>query len=147
VNDYVTTYDVSTEVTCSGEGVVCERAEYGNNRYWGHDSIGATAPAATWYLAEGCTANGFETWVLLQNPGASTASADLVFETGSGIVQGPRIDIPPLQRRSVKVADFVRTSDVSTCVTSDAPIVAERAMYWGNRLEGSDSIGFAPDES
>ncbi len=22
----------------------------------------------TWYLAEGCTAGGFETWVLVQNP-------------------------------------------------------------------------------
>ena len=40
---------------------------YGNNRTWGHDSIGVTSPASTWYLAEGCTAGGTETWVLIQN--------------------------------------------------------------------------------
>ena len=53
-----------------GGDVVCERAMYGNGRAWAHDSVGVTAPAATWYLAEGCTDGGFETWVLVQNPGA-----------------------------------------------------------------------------
>ena len=28
-----------------------------------------STPASTWYLAEGCTGGGFETWVLVQNPG------------------------------------------------------------------------------
>ena len=68
VNDYVTDYDVSTKVTSGGGNVICERAMYGNERTWAHDSIGATAPAATWYLAEGCTDGGMETWVLVQNP-------------------------------------------------------------------------------
>ena len=50
--------------------VVCERAVYGNNRTWGTDSVGATAPASTWYLAEGSTGGGMETYVLVQNPNA-----------------------------------------------------------------------------
>ena len=48
--------------------VIAERAEYWNNRAWVHDSVGATAPATGWYLAEGCTNDGFETRVLVQNP-------------------------------------------------------------------------------
>jgi hypothetical protein len=38
-NDWVTDFNVSTEVMASG-GVICERAMYGNNRTWAHDSIG-----------------------------------------------------------------------------------------------------------
>jgi len=144
VNDYVKTYNVSTKVTASGSGLICERAEYGNNWQWGHDSIGATAPATTWYLAEGCTAGGFETWVLLQNPGSSGASIDLIYETASGELRGPHLELPPGQRVSVNVGNVVSTLDVSTMVTSDQPIVVERAMYWGNRTGGSDSIGYAP---
>jgi hypothetical protein len=41
---------------------------YGGNRTWAHDSIGVTAPAPVWYLAEGSTEGGMETWVLVQNP-------------------------------------------------------------------------------
>jgi subtilisin family serine protease len=144
VNNYVSTYDVSTIVNSSGAGVICERAEYGNGRQWGHDSIGVTAPSTTWYLAEGCTAAGFETWVLVQNPGTSSASVDLIYQTGAGEVQGPHLELAPQQRRSVNVAESVRTSDVSTKVISDVAIVVERAMYWGNRRGGSDSIGYTP---
>ena len=40
LNDYVTDYDVSTMVKSSGGPVICERAMYGGNRTWAHDSIG-----------------------------------------------------------------------------------------------------------
>jgi hypothetical protein len=40
VNDWVTDFNVSTEVDATGGGVICERAMYGNNRTWAHDSIG-----------------------------------------------------------------------------------------------------------
>ncbi len=40
VNDYVTDWDVSTMVTATGGKVICERAMYGGNRTWAHDSIG-----------------------------------------------------------------------------------------------------------
>ncbi|RJP33359.1 MAG: hypothetical protein C4536_04335, partial [Actinobacteria bacterium] len=33
-------------------------------RTWAHDSIGVTSPSTLWYLAEGCTAGDFETWLL-----------------------------------------------------------------------------------
>jgi len=40
-----------------------------STRQCAHDSIGVTEADYTWFLAEGCTDGGFETWVLVQNPG------------------------------------------------------------------------------
>ena len=71
LNDYVTDYDVSTLVQPRGGEVIAERSMYDAGRTWGTCSIGAVAPATTWYLAEGSTGEGFETWVLVQNPGAA----------------------------------------------------------------------------
>lgn len=34
-------------------------------RDWGTCASAVSSPANTWYLAEGCTASGFETWVLV----------------------------------------------------------------------------------
>ncbi|NPV59942.1 MAG: hypothetical protein HPY75_09790, partial [Actinobacteria bacterium] len=39
-NEYVTDWDVSTKVTSEGGNVICERAVYGGNRTWAHDSAG-----------------------------------------------------------------------------------------------------------
>jgi len=80
--------EVSTRVT-SDRPVVAERAMYGNNRTWGHDSIGVGEPRAIWYLAEGSTAGGFETWVLVQNPNDTPANVTLTFMTPGGTVAGP----------------------------------------------------------
>ena len=124
------TYNVSTKVT-SSEPVVAERAMYYNNRTCAHDSIGVTAPDYDWYLAEGSTAGGFETWVLVQNPGGDTASVDLNFMTDEGLQGGPNLQIAGGSRESVNVADYVQTYNVSTKVTSSEPVVAERAMYYG----------------
>jgi hypothetical protein len=42
VNDYVTTYNVSSKVEATDGQVICERAVYGPGRVWAHDSIGAS---------------------------------------------------------------------------------------------------------
>ncbi|MDI6830227.1 MAG: DUF5719 family protein, partial [Actinomycetota bacterium] len=55
---YVHTYEVSTLVRARDGEVVCERAMYWNGRQGGHDSVGVTSPASTWYLAEGATCPG-----------------------------------------------------------------------------------------
>ncbi len=90
LNDYCQTYDVSTLVSASGP-VVAERATYGPGREWAHDSVGVSAPAATWCLAEGSTAGDMETWVLVQNPGTCCGQrgphpADRGRGAGSGCV-------------------------------------------------------------
>jgi len=141
---FVNSFHVSTKVD-SDQPVVAERAVYWGNRTGGHDSIGVTAPAQLWYLAEGCTAGGFETWVLVQNPGDSPAQVTLTFMTENGPVAGPQATLPPATRLSFNAGQFVNSFHVSTQVESDRPIVAERAVYWGDRTEGHDSIGFPGD--
>jgi hypothetical protein len=133
--------DVSTSVTCD-RPIVVERATYWGNRTGAHESIGVTAPAKAWYLAEGSTGGDFETWVLVQNPGAAEAHVAVGYLTGGGRAAGPSFTLPPGHRKSVNVADMVPGDwSVSELVTSDEPVVAERAMYWGGRRGGHSSIG------
>ena len=126
--------DASIEVT-SDVPVVAERSMYRNNRREGSCSIGATAPAADYYLAEGATGYGvgFTTYVLVQNPGNDTNKVTLTYQTGSGEVAGPSFTMQPNTRKTVKVNDTLPSNtDVSTQVHGSKPLIAERAVYWDN---------------
>jgi 5'-nucleotidase / UDP-sugar diphosphatase len=148
VNDWVTNYNVSTYVKCTDGAVVVERAMYGDDRTWAHDSIGAVRPADTWYLAEGSTDGGMETFVLVQNPGADAAKVNIVFQTGEGEVAAAALQgvtIPAFSRRTFKVNDWVTTFDVSTMVVAtEGQVVVERAMYGNDRTWAHNSIGYVP---
>ena len=134
-------WSVSTKVT-SDEPIVAERSTYFSDRAGGHSSIGVTDPSKTWYVAEGSTGGGFETWICLQNPGDTDATVDITYITDYGDVMGPRLDLKAHTRQSVNVADSVPdTWSVSTVVKSNKPVVAERAMYWNDKTGGHASIG------
>ena len=127
--DVPNTYSVSTEVSANIP-VIAERSMYGGNRTWGHDSIGTTAPNANWYLAEGSTGQGFETWVLVQNPNSEPAQVNLTYMTSTGPVTGPSMSVAGESRVTLNVAETVNNEwAVSTMVTSNRPVIAERAMY------------------
>jgi len=138
-------YEVSTFVEAEDGMVVCERAMYGNGRAWAHDSIGATVLSDEWYLAEGSTEGGMDTWVLVQNPGDTAVNVDVTFNTGAGEVAPPALQgvyIPARSRRTFKVNAYVTTYDVSTYVKSTGgAVVVERAMYGGGGIWAHDSIG------
>ena len=134
-------WSISTKVTADNL-VIAERSMYWNNRQGGHDSIGVTSPSSSWYLAEGATNGGFETWVLVMNPGATQAFAQVTFMTPAGEKPGTTLGLEPGTRESLNVANFVPNEwSVSTSVTSDEPVIVERAVYWNNRIEGHESIG------
>ncbi|NPV59943.1 MAG: hypothetical protein HPY75_09795 [Actinobacteria bacterium] len=143
LNSEVTSFHVSTLVTSEGGNVVCERAMYGNGRTWAHNSIGATMPSTEWYLAEGCTDGGMETFVLVQNPLPTAATVSLDFMTGKGPVEGPQdFLVAGNSRHTFKVNDYVTDLNVSTHVTAGKGLViCERAMYGDNRAWGTDSLG------
>ena len=141
VADTVQTYNVSTKVTADNP-VVVERALYYGDRTCATGSIGVSDPATEWYLAEGATAGGFETWILVQNPGEDVAHVTLTYMTEAGETAGPVLDIPPQSRMSVNVAETVQTFSVSTLVTADNPVVVERALYYGGRICATGSVGF-----
>ncbi len=157
VNDKVKDYNVSTTVSSSGGDVICERSMYwtppgSTQKILGHDSIGVRAGDTSWYLAEGATKGGYETWVLVQNPNTVEVTIDLQFQTGSGPIPAPgnppiQDTIPAKSRRSYKINGWVDSYDVSTRVTSlSGPIICERSLYWtppgsGRKILGTDSIG------
>ncbi len=133
--------EVATQVT-SDDPVIAERSVYWNGRTGAHDSVGVTGGAKTWYLAEGCTSGGFETWIPVMNPGSKDARVTLTYMTDRGEVKGPTVVVKAGTRHSFFAADTVpNTWSVSTKVTSDQPIVAERSCYWNNRIEGTNSMG------
>jgi hypothetical protein len=135
--------------------VIPERSMY---KYWipshspnstayrreGHCSIGTTSPANDYFLAEGTTAWGFTTYVLIQNPDPSPANIWVTYLTPSG-AQQPQgvISMPANSRKTIRVNDYLPNTDFSTVVHGSRPIIAERAMYWpGTGGDGMhDSIG------
>ncbi len=75
--------EVSAQISAD-RAIAVERSMYFNGRRAGHDSIGVSSPATTWYLAEGCTRAGFDEYVLVQNPGSELANVTATFMTADG---------------------------------------------------------------
>jgi uncharacterized repeat protein (TIGR03803 family) len=102
--------------------------------YGTHIETGVTAPATTWYLAEGSTSGPFALFYLLQNPQASAVTATVRYLRPFGL--------PPIEKtytllpesRTTIVVDGegaeLASTDVSAVITASSPIVAERAMYY-----------------
>ncbi len=99
------------------------------------DSIGSPTPDFVWNLAEGFTAFGYQTWVVISNPGTQSASVTvrLMLQSGDNIVENYILGAKT--RRTVYLNDVVSShfpgtpgTSVSTQVTSDQPIVVERTM-------------------
>ncbi len=102
------------------------------------------ASSSTWYLAEGCTLDGFETWVLVENPGDTPAKINMAFDTDSGEVVLPELQnltVPAHTRSSWNLANYIQTYDVATRVSSDSEMVCERAMYGNERAWATCSVG------
>jgi hypothetical protein len=112
-----------------------------------HDSMGVTAPSRDWYFAEGYTAGGFETYILLSNPGEEMVQATVSFfpEGGAEVVHG--CSLPPRSRFTLLVDGIPQLSATafSAHVHADGPVVAERAVYFGKgHIDGGHaSLGIA----
>jgi len=138
--------DASIKVT-SDHPVIPERAMYRNSRREGHDSIGTITPATTCYLAEGTTDWGFTTYVLVQNPNATTTDVTVTYMTPVGAKPQAPFSMSANSRKTIRVNDIAEVSktDLSTKVQGTLPIIAERAMYWdfGTGEACHDSVGMA----
>ena len=140
VNDVLPGTDVSAKVTADKD-IICERSMYWNNRIEGTDSIGVQAPSHTWYLAEGSTNYGFDTYLLVQNPTGQEANVTVTYLTAAGRVEKPSFTIGAYSRYSINVRDDMPNGDMSFEVLSDQRVIAERSMYWDGMRGGHDSIG------
>ena len=142
VNKDVPGAEVSTQVTAD-QDVVCERSMYWDNKRGGHDSIGVTQGSKSWYLAEGSTRWGYNTYVLIQNPTSNWANIDVSYDTAGGPQVKPRFMMPPQSRKTIYVNGDVPNTDTSIQVISDQDVIAERSMYWNNGTgrAGHETVG------
>jgi hypothetical protein len=132
--------DVSAKVTADRD-IICERSMYWNNRIEGTDSVGVQAPSRTWFLAEGSTDYGFDTYLLIQNPTGQQASVQVAYLTDQGRVTKPEFTVGAYSRYSINVMDDLPNGNMSFEVVSDQRVIAERSMYWDGMRGGHDSIG------
>jgi hypothetical protein len=124
---------------------------------WGATGYGAstetaiTAPSTTWYLAEGATHGAFDLFYLLQNPGDSPAQVTVRYLRLAG---APPIvktyDVAPRTRHTIWVDDEdpgLAEAEMGATITSDVPIIVERAMYASTPAEsfaaGHEGAGVA----
>ncbi|MBU4393202.1 MAG: polysaccharide deacetylase family protein [Actinobacteria bacterium] len=140
--------DFSAKVhSANGVPVVAERVTYFNYQpFWsgGHDVVGAAAPALRWYFSEGCTRQGFDTYLCLANPGGKKAIVDVTYFRGDNQTESKSgIEVPPRSRFTIAVHDgnlgIGRHDDAGGDVSMEVkssngvPVVAERPMYFAER--------------
>jgi hypothetical protein len=131
------------QVSCLLEAdvpVVAERPTYFNYRGrsgqgWegGHCVAGVPEPATQYYFAEGCTREGFEEWITLQNPHDRPIEVEALFLPGPG--QGDplvrKYKVEAESRFTVFVRDEVgEGKDVAVRLSSTDVFLAERPMYF-----------------
>jgi hypothetical protein len=128
--------------------IVAERAMYLNttSRLWegGTASLGATALSTTWAFAEGATGSFFHTYLLLGNPNPGDTTVTVTYLTsGSTVVKSYLVSGESRRTIDVNFDDpALAATTVSMSVVSTLPIVAERAMWWGDPwTDGSASLG------
>ncbi len=140
VNDLVFESDVSVKIEADRE-IFCERSMYWGGMLEGTSSPGIQAPSFSWLFAEGCTAWGFETFILIQNPDDAAAKIEVTYMTPSGSVQKPAFSLSPNSRHTINVSSELPSSEFSVSIRADRRVVAERSMYWDSRRGGHSSYG------
>jgi hypothetical protein len=130
--------------------IVAERPMYFDyHGAWpgGHVTSGSRGPQGAQYFAEGCTREGFEEWLCIQNPGEKTAEVELTYQVSGEGEKTETVQVGPTTRHTVDVAGAVGLNkDVSVALSSDNPIIAERPMYFnyhGQWPGGHDVMGAA----
>ncbi|MDQ6673604.1 MAG: DUF5719 family protein, partial [Chloroflexota bacterium] len=123
VNALFSTSGFATQVTAD-QPIVVERAMYFDNGQGGHDTLATAVPGRTWYLAAGASSGGFDTWLLLENPGSLPASVNVSFMTDTGRVITQPVFVLPHSRTSLYTDPVVPNAAYGMRIDSDQAIVA-----------------------
>ena len=93
------------------------------------------------YLAEGCSANTFETYVLVQNPNKNDARVKVDFICDGAEVPGPSLTLSGESRFTVNMGDYaVDSYATATEVSATELVTVEKVMYWNERNGGHGTI-------
>jgi hypothetical protein len=138
--------DFSTKVVCKeGKTIAVDRRMVwtgpGAPSQEGHSSIGVTYSSNTWYLAEGSSKWGFETWLLVQNPTSTAATLDVTYMIEGAGPKKVVKTVLPNSRSTWSMAGDIGENDASVKISSTTSVIAERSMYRNNKREGHESIG------
>jgi hypothetical protein len=114
-----------------------------------HASIGLPSPHMTFYLPDGQTSNGWETWTLVENPNPGAVTVRVTYlPQGGGKTVSFTDEIAPNTRSTYSMADKIPSGRASIKVQSldgARPIMVERSMYMNNRGAGTNTIGAYSD--
>ncbi|HEY5494679.1 MAG TPA: DUF5719 family protein, partial [Candidatus Anoxymicrobiaceae bacterium] len=151
-------HDFSSKVECTnGQSIIVERPMYFNyNGVWtgGHDALGATSPAPSFFFAEGTCRPNFDPYLTIQNPGGADAAVTITYMKGNGTTATVKLTVAKHSRSTVTPRTTLGTGDDAAhdfsskveC-TNGQLIVAERPMYFNykagelNWTGGSDVVG------
>lgn len=137
----------------NGVGLVVERATYLTTAStWeaGSCSAAVATPTTNWYFGEGVTLHQpglvFDTFLLLFNPSPAGTNAEITYLRANGSPVTRQLHLPGHSRTTVwpNVEPGMDNAEFGIIVTSNAPIFAERAVWWGDGgswIEGHTSFG------
>jgi hypothetical protein len=142
--------DFSATFTSDNTPFVAERSMYWNwqgpTNWWigGHATMGSPTLAVQWYFAEGNAAPNFESFFLLlnSNPFPITVTGDFMTEFNGRQIR--QYAVPAQSRVTVYLnGEFgnVGPTGVAFSAPAGSWFLAERSIYWGNRVEGTNTIG------
>jgi hypothetical protein len=129
----------STVVESDQPVVVDRTMTWDGTGFGSHAETSGEQASTQWYLAEGATGGTFDLYYLLQNPSAAPASVTVTYLRPAG--QGPlskTYTVGARSRVTINVDNerfapsnqqLLLNTDVSAKITSDVPILVERAMY------------------
>lgn len=121
---------------------------WGDDRSGGHSDTALREESTRWYFAEG--AQGFfNTYVLVGNLRTTSANVLARFMTEQREVFERRYVVPPGSRLTIDAGSLPELMNQSFAIdlVSNAPIVAERAMYFGPGWPGGHASAGAPKPS
>ncbi len=151
-------HDFSAKVeTVNDTRIIAERPMYFNyGGVWtgGHDVVGATSPAGTFYFAEGTCRPGFDPYICVQNPGDTAADVKITYMLGNSTTSEQTFSVNPSSRSTISVKAHLGEGDdeahdfsAKVETVNDTRIIAERPMYFnygGVWTGGHDVVGFTP---
>jgi hypothetical protein len=103
--------------------------------------VAANQAGRSWYLAEGEVGNGFDTWILVLNPGASTANLKVTYMREDGSTATGHYTVAPESRLSLFANSALAPGRFGAVVESDQPVVVERSTYFANGLGSHNVVG------
>jgi hypothetical protein len=104
------------------------------------DTFGATAPSQSWYFANGSTAGGMSTWLMIWNPGSTDANFDITFmiEDDPSSPVTDSMSVPAKSGLSLHMKNFIGLDkNAAVEISSSVPVVAERFIYDSKKITSS----------